>query len=53
MASCSLSERDAERELRNEADCLMATGSVTDFCESLGLEEDDIFSNPEAILAFL
>lgn len=53
MASCNLSEQDAERELRNEAELLMYTENPMEFCESLGLDEDDIFSNPEAILAFL
>lgn len=53
MASCNLSEQEAERELRNETEVLMHTHNPMEFCESLGLDEDDIFSNPEAILAFI
>ena len=53
MATCGLSEQDAERELRGEVDALIHNGDPMEFCESLGLEEDDLFSNPEAILAFL
>ncbi len=55
MASCSLSEQDAVSALRNETELLMSSDEpdITDFCDSLGLDEEDIFSNPEAILAYL
>lgn len=53
MASCDLSEQDAVRELECATDRLMADGDVGDFCSSLGIDEEDLFNNPEALLAYL
>jgi hypothetical protein len=53
MASCGLTEQEATCELRSATDALMETGDVYDFCDTLGLDEEDLFENPEALLAFM
>lgn len=53
MASCDLSEHDAVRELECATDCLMADGNIDNFCTSLGIDEEDLFENPEALLAYM
>ena len=53
MASCNLSERDAEQELRGQVDNLVQTGDVVSFCQDLGLDDDDVFSNMDALYAYL
>lgn len=53
MANCGVTEQEAMGALRFEADALLETGDVTDFCSSLGLDEEDLFENPDALLAYL
>lgn len=52
-ANCGISEQEAVGALRMESDALLETGDITEFCSSLAIDEDDLFDNPDALLAYL
>lgn len=56
--SCGISESAARREISSEVETLMADEdfSYDNMCESannLGVDVDDLMSNPEMLLGFL
>jgi len=55
MNSCNISEKEAEREISAANDILLADENINmtaldDYCQNLGIDLDDIMSNPEMLL---
>ena len=55
MNSCNISEKEAEREISAANDILLADEDINmtaldDYCQDLGIDLDDIMSNPEMLL---
>ena len=56
MAVCNMNEHDAEREIKAANDMLWAgeeevgLNYLEDYCYGLGIDLDDVMSNPEMLL---
>ena len=55
MNSSNISEKEAEREISAANDMLLADENINmtaldDYCQNLGIDLDDIMSNPEMLL---
>ena len=55
MAACNISEHEAENEIKAANEMLWANDEVNicdldDYCDSLGIDLDDVMSNPEMLL---
>jgi hypothetical protein len=55
MNACDLNEQEATNEVMAANDMLLASDSISyddldDYCNGLGLDMDDVFSNPEMLL---
>ena len=56
MAVCNMNEHDAEREIKAANDMLWAgeeevgLNDLEDYCYGLGIDLDDVMSNPEMLL---
>lgn len=53
--ACNLNEEDARQEIASASENLLASDEITiadveDFCYGLGIDEEDLFSNPEMLL---
>lgn len=56
--NCNISKEQARQEIAAEVDVLMNDedvnyGNLSEMAYDLGLDMDDIMSNPEALLAFI
>ena len=56
MAVCNMNEHDAEREIKAANDMLwvgeeeVGLNDLEDYCYGLGIDLDDVMSNPEMLL---
>lgn len=53
--ACNLNEEDARQEIKSASEDLLTRDGITiedveDFCIGLGIDEEDLFSNPEMLL---